>query len=377
MLVDVRHDEMARQTFASALKSHLSTHVSPGTKQAFHDRVMPAFERAEGRPIATRHEVRRAISKDPVYQVASSLKRTAQEVMFDSVGECVERQLDDLVDRARRLHNRGGTVRTDPNLEIPRYHTAVDIHCMPGGYHSELREDDVYAGALYDRSIYLFSMGLRGDLNDDFGRSLATWVRTTYPDFAPKRILDMGCSVGHGTLPWTELFPDAEVHAFDAGAPMVRYGQARAAALGKNVHFSQQNAEATDYPDESFDLVISQIIIHETSSKALPRIFEECHRLLKPGGLMLHMDGHPWADDKPYDAFVSDWDTYYNNEPFIGAMHDSDLPGMAMKAGFARDRIIDTTARSVGRDTRNKGRKELQAGDFGNIGAFLVFGAWK
>jgi SAM-dependent methyltransferase len=377
MLVEVAHDESSRQNFTSSLKSHLSANVAAGTRLAYARRAGPAFERETGHPPRDRHDVRRALAGDAYYQVASSLKRTAQELMWDAVGDSVERQLDRLIARARSLKGRRGTLRTDPRLEVPRYHTAVDIHCMPGGYHHEIAPDDVYAGALYDRGIYLFSMGLRGELNDDFGRSLAAWTRRSYPGLAPRRILDMGCSVGNGTLPWVDAYPRAEVHAFDIGAPMVRYAHARAVALGKAVHYSQQNAERTDFPDEHFDLIVSQIIIHETSRRALPRILRECHRLLKPGGLMLHMDGIDWAGLDPYDAFVPDWDTYYNNEPFIGPMHDLDLPELAVEAGFARDKIVFTSATSARCDRENRNRGKLVSGDFGNVGAFMVFGAVK
>ncbi len=374
MLVNADHDEAARQHFAVGLKSHLSAHVASGTKSAYEARVKPAYRRAKGRVPTTRHEVRRALAHDPYYQAASALKRTAQEIMWDAVGAPVEREWDDLKARAQTCSAQLGSLRLDPALKIPRYHAAVDIHCMPGGYHSEIGADDLYAGALYDRGIYLFSMGLRGDLNDDFGHSLVAWVRSQYPDLSPKRILDMGCSVGHGTLPWADAFPDAEVHAFDVGAPMLRYAHARASALGKSVHFSQQNAEATDFPDGHFDLIVSQIIIHETSRRALPRILRECHRLLKPGGLMVHMDGIDWRGLDPYDAFVPDWDTYFNNEPFIGPMHDLDLPQLAADVGFSRDKIIFATATSARREHENRDRSELTSGDFGNVGAFMVFG---
>ena len=377
MLVDADHDDAARQQFATGLKSYLSAQVGNGTKAIYYNRVKPAFRRSTGRTPATRHEVRKALSIDPYYQAASSLKRTAQEIMWDAVGGPVERNWSDLKVRARLQKPTRSTLRLSPGLVTPPYHTAVDIHCMPGGYHSELGPDDLFAGALYDRGIYLFSMGLRGNLNDDFGQSLVHWVRHSHPDLAPQRILDMGCSVGHGTLPWAAAYPLAELHAIDVGAPMLRYAQARANALDVTVHFSQQNAEHTDFADASFDLIISQIIIHETSRRALPNILRECHRLLKPGGLMVHMDGVDWTGLDPYEAFVPDWDTYFNNEPFIGTLHDLDLPRLAAQAGFATGKIIFGTARSARRDTENRNREELAVGDFGNVGTFMVYGGIK
>ena len=377
MLIETTHDEKSYQVFSSALKSHLSTNISPKTKNDFTLRVAPRFEVKNRRKIRDRHDVRRVISKNPIYQMSSSLKRTAQEIMFDGVGACAERQLPTVINESKRWKSRGGSLHTNPELKIPKYHTAVDIHCMPGAYHTELCKDDVYAGALYDRTIFLFSMGLRGELNDDFGQSLSAWVRKTYPQFQPENILDIGCSVGHGTLPWADAYPKAKVHAIDVAAPMVRYAQARAAALNKEINFSQQNAEKTNYPDESFDLIVSQIIIHETSNKALRQILAECYRLLKPGGLMVHLDGRSWENLTPYDAFVSDWDTYYNNEPFIGPMHDLDLPKLANDAGFHRNSIFMETTSSVHHESTGSSRQEVISGDFGYVGYFMVYGARK
>jgi ubiquinone/menaquinone biosynthesis C-methylase UbiE len=70
------------------------------------------------------------------------------------------------------------------------------------------------------------------------------------------------------------------VWGIDVGGPLVRYAHARAAALGHDINFAQMNAEETTFPDGHFDLVVSHILLHETSGKAMPRIFKEAHRVL-------------------------------------------------------------------------------------------------
>ena len=167
------------------------------------------------------------------------------------------------------------------------------------------------------------------------------WLKANRPDFKPRRILDMGCAVGHCTTPYADAFPDAEIHAIDVAAPVLRYAQARAESMGYAVHFSQQNAERTDFPAGHFDLIVSHILLHETSHKALYAIMAECHRLLAPGGIVLH--GEAPVDNRkldPFNAFMRDWSTHYNAEPFWGALHDLDLTDPATTGGFARDRVI-------------------------------------
>ena len=212
---------------------------------------------------------------------------------------------------------------------------------MPTGYYAEVAaENDVASGAIYDRGVYVYASGQLGPFNDDYGRSICeNFLVKEMPDFVPAKILDMGCTVGHSTLPYAEYFPEAEIHAIDVGAPVLRYAHARAQILGTTVHFSQQNAEHTSFPDGSFDLVVSHILLHETNTAALRNIIAECHRLLAPGGVMIHAEVPQYEGLDPFTQFLADWDTYNNNEPFWGAMHDADLEQLAVDAGFARDRV--------------------------------------
>jgi ubiquinone/menaquinone biosynthesis C-methylase UbiE len=170
------------------------------------------------------------------------------------------------------------------------------------------------------------------------------------PDFAPTRVLDMGCTVGHSTLPYKEFFPEAEVWGIDVAEPLVRYAHARSVALGETVNFAQMNAEKTEFEDASFDLVVSHILLHETSGKAMPRIFDECFRLLRPGGLMIHCDLPPFDLMDPFTQFILDNETYYNNEPFWGAMREMDQVGLAKNAGFDPETIRFDTAPMVIRE---------------------------
>ena len=200
-------------------------------------------------------------------------------------------------------------------------------------------------GALYDRGVYLYAMGYMGPNNDDMGRSVCNYIKRRMPDFQPTAILDMGCTVGHSTVPFKELFPDAEVTGIDVGGPCVRYAHARAKALGHDVAFLQRNAEDTGFADDSFDLIVSHILLHETSGQAMPRIFRECHRLLKPGGVMIHADLPPFDLMDPFTQFILDNETYYNNEPFWGAMRDKDQIAMAADAGFPAEASASTPRR--------------------------------
>ncbi|MEK9946957.1 MAG: class I SAM-dependent methyltransferase [Alphaproteobacteria bacterium] len=343
MIAPPTADEAARQEYTHSLRFHLLADLWPGTRKTWDEKYADQFRKDHGRDPIKRREVARIMQDDPYWQMGSSLRRINQEIMWDTYGEKIEKHLDDLIAKAKKYRDSNrklGSLMLDPDLEIPRYHTAVDVHIQPGAYHTDLTDDDVFAGALYDDVIWMFFMHAGGGLNDSAGRSIIAWLKQQHPKFTPKRILDMGCTVGHSTLPYVDAYRGAEVHAIDVGAPVLRYAHARAEGLGKPVHYSQQNAEATNFPDGHFDLVVSHLMFHETSSKAMPAIFDEAHRLLAPGGIMVHQDIAPGSFiGDTVDQFSMDWSTHYNAEPFIAKLMDLDHGQIAVDAGFAQKQV--------------------------------------
>ena len=375
MMVDELHDEHARMGFVSSFKGHLTNEVSGGSRFVYEGAVKPAAQRKLGRE-PTRHEIRRMIAEQPYYQMSSSLRRTSQEMIWDSAGECVERQWGELRERADCIIARPkkkGSLRLKPDLDIPRYLSAVDIHCMPGSYQREMVKNDVFAGAMYDRGVHMYRAKPGATLNDRNGRFMVSYLKESFPALKPRRILDMGCGVGASTVPYAEAWPQAEVHAIDIGGAMVRYGHARAESIGVPLHFSQQNAAATDFPDGHFDLIVSFLLLHETANQALRRIFKESHRMLAKGGVMVHVDSLPYAELSPWDQFVPDWDTHYNAEPFMGTLHDLDLHQLARDAGFKDSNVFEHRPRHPGHAPVITGTAHSNDGNVN--GEHLHFGA--
>ena len=335
LLLETRLSEQSMQDFVRDFRRYLKQDVMPGIRQVFEQKVSPDYERDNGKPFENYHEVRRRMLANDYYQFWSAMQRRSQEMMWESVAEPAERQLDELIARAGQLaadRPAGGSLELDPELPIPRYHTAHDIHLQPGAYHSEFTEGDVAAGAIYEAGLPIYIDGELGPDNDRIGMALIRFYQQKFADAKPTRILDMGCTVGNSTLPWATHYPDAEVHAIDVAAPCLRYAHAKAELAGIPVHYAQKNAECTGFAEGSFDLVVSHIMIHETSKAALNNLIGESHRLLKPGGVMLHLDV-PRGQD-PFGQFMSQWEVYNNNEVFAAYLTDVDLAALAVAAGF-------------------------------------------
>ncbi len=377
MLPETTHDERARYNFLANLNKHLA-HVSQGNKIAFEKRVVPKFEKEHGRTIRDREELKDAISKDQQYQSWSSLRRCTMEMRQQAGRSLVLRQAEALRDKARKLNEGKDTLVLDPTCKVPDYLMAVDNHLMPGSYHTELIEGDVTAAANYDSGVFVTTAGLLGRYNDGGGKAITSWMKKTYPNFDPKRILDIGCGMGHNVLPIARAYPNAEIIAIDTGAPMLRYAHARAIDLGiTNVTFVQMDAAKTTFEDESFDWVQSTMFLHETGGKSIYRIMNEIYRLLKPGGITLHIEQPQYTDDMSlYEKFIRDWDAYYNSEPYWSKMHDIDPINLMTVSGFRKEDFMQIGAKAEN-DLDDGSQKTDEPEDHGRSPIWNVFGAFK
>ena len=271
------------------------------------------------------------------FQFYSALRTTSQDLLYQTVQPYIERSSHKIHERIRSLAKQKGPgkLMLDASLETPRSVSAIDIHLMPGSYHTEYEADDATMGLVYDQRLRISTFGLFGPDLGDIGRSISRYVLATMPELKVGRVLDLGCTVGHNTLPWKETYPDADVCGIDVAAPCLRFAHARARSIGAAVDFRQMNAVELQFPDNSFDVVFSSMFLHEIPKKEIPRILKEAHRVLRPGGLMLHMELPPDDQLSAWDSFYLDWDGHYNNEPFYQSFRASKLPALIETAGFS------------------------------------------
>ena len=374
------HDEVARLNFLAHMNRHLSTQVMPHVKTAWDNRAGPKLLAETGAGPKTRHDVRKALLKDPVFQTWSALRRMTMEQRQQAGRWTTIRQAEDLAAKTRTLTEGDSRLQLNPALPIPRYVSAVDHHCMPGSYHTELFPGDVSGAANYDHAIFATTGGALGRYSDGGGHAVVQWLARNRPDFKPKRILDIGATLGQNVLPIAQAFPDAEVVALDVGAPMLRYGLARAKSMGiENVRFVQADgSDLSMFADESFDWVQTTMFLHELSNASMRAIFAESYRLLKPGGIVMHVEQPQYAPTMPlFEQCMRDWDAFYNNEPFWSTLHEIDLDARLVAAGFAKDRLIhDGVTAVVDREVFPDAADDTGE-DYGRKAAWHVIGAEK
>ncbi len=98
-------------------------------------------------------------------------------------------------------------------------------------------------------------------------------------DLRGKRVLDLGCGLGEGSVYFA--LHGADCVAADLSSGMVRQALRLAELHKVTVQGHVMNAGKLDFPDASFDVVYAANLLHHVDPGATLR---EMHRVLKPGG---------------------------------------------------------------------------------------------
>ena len=201
----------------------------------------------------------------------------------------------------------------NPNLIYPHYYSSQNFHGIQGGY--------LKAGAAvsYDPvTQYVLPPN-------------ETWVRQALIDRiqgTPRRILDLGCGTGSTTLMLKQAFPQAQVIGLDLSPYMLVMAEHKARTAGLEIQWCHGNAEATGFPDASFELVTASLLFHETPPTVSKSILQEAFRLLTAGGEVLILDGNQKT------LCQADWLTEIFEEPYIKEYAAGSVDDWMGAAGF-------------------------------------------
>lgn len=108
------------------------------------------------------------------------------------------------------------------------------------------------------------------------------------------QVLDVGCGSGNLTLTAKRYVgASGSVFGIDASPEMIEVARRKAQRSGATAVFEVGLIENITYPDATFDVVVSRLVMHHLPDDLKRRGIAEIFRVLKPGGLLFLADFRP------------------------------------------------------------------------------------
>lgn len=173
----------------------------------------------------------------------------------------------------------------DPSVQFPDYYQR-DFHAYDGGNLNPVAAVEAFAAT---EAVMAFHYP------DKTGAEANQFVRDTFSahtrreaDNRAKIVVDMGCGIGVSTNFVAREFPSATVYGIDLSPYYLDY-----AIRKPPIVYIHRDMEDTRFFSNSVDLVTMSFVLHELPKDAAKRVLTECHRILKPGGILAVCDMSP------------------------------------------------------------------------------------
>ena len=185
-------------------------------------------------------------------------------------------------------------------------------------------------------------------------RDLRIQAAKVVPPKDGESVLDVGCGTGTQLAIYQER--GCKVIGIDLSSPMLQVAKSK---LGPEAILTSGDAIRMPYPDNSFDLVISSLFLHQLNPKLQFATLGEMIRVLQPEGRILLIDFHPkeaWTLSGILTyliirmlEFFAGWEHFTNSRDFLS---HGGIPKLALHQ-------------------RLKVRKTILVGN-GNLGIYLL-----
>jgi SAM-dependent methyltransferase len=238
-------------------------------------------------------------------------------------------------------------LRLDPALPLPNYFKYVPFHQHTGGVtHDEL---DGIAYEIGRRTTVPSHVDPNG---------IYRLLFEALPQKRYERVLDWGVGHGAALIAWQAMHPESECYGVDLSAPCLQLAHRRAREHGMRLHLSQQDLERMDFPDNYFDLIFFNFMLHELPAAHTPALIREAARVLKPGGLFAGHEFHLRPND-PFQNVLQRSHAWLNNETYAVDWYSTPIEEIARANGFSRTSV--TPFERLIRSVQRPGKRPVSA----------------
>ena len=135
----------------------------------------------------------------------------------------------------------------------------------------------------YDAAVRLIALGQ----DKAFRRMTAEMAQIKSGD----SVLEVGCGTGELTIAAkARAGSSGSVYGIDASPEMIEVARSKVAKAAINIEFRVDLIESLSFVDDSFDVVLSSLMMHHLPDDVKRKGLAEVYRVLKPGGHLFIVD---------------------------------------------------------------------------------------
>ena len=166
------------------------------------------------------------------------------------------------------------------------------------------------------------------------------------------RVLDLGCGTGTLAVMLKRAHPDVHAAGLDADAQVLAIARAKAARANVQLTLVEGLADALPLPSNTFDRVVSSLVLHHLTTEQKRTALQEVERVLRPGGEVHIVDFGP-----PHSRSAALIATAIRQFEHAADNIAGAIPEMLRAAGFVEVLVPECFMTIVGPLARYQGRK--------------------
>ena len=216
----------------------------------------------------------------------------------------------------------------------------------------------------------------KNELGSAMGRRWLEELEAHLPKNGELKILDVGTGTGFFAILMARL--GHRVTGIDLTPAMLEEASALAEHLGLTIDFRQMDAQEPEFPDNSFDVILSRNLTWTLPEPE--KAYAQWYRVLKPGGLLLNFDADYAANvrsESTQNCSVAPDSPYGHVGMTQALVEENNALTLAMDVGQKRPDWDGAVLKKVGfascRTDPTVGRRVLGDADLVNAPMFGVF----